>query len=161
MIYEILVLILFAMASWRSKSRYAAYCMLAYFITFVFSYSPIYDMLTPSYSYIHIYYAMIIFAFIPIVSSSFYAACGLALYGLFNLIISIDYLFYPPLGIITQTEYMVLHTALVFCLIYLSTKKGDNSGNSTPISHHNINSVESLKCTTQHIQILENGKRWK
>jgi len=160
--YDILVILIFALVVLRSKSREAAFCVLAYAASSVFAWSPAFDYFSPYYSYIHIFYAMIFGAFITKLRANFYSALALWICVIFHLVASIDYLFYPYVDTIIKVNYIYFHIALVFCLIHLSTKKGNNNdGNSNPANYYYSNSLAGVQCATQYIQNLENGEKWK
>lgn len=155
-LYDALAILIFTLTAIRSKSRVAAWCVLAYTASVIFAWSPIFYLISPSYSYIHTLYAIIFALFIPIVTPNFFAALGLALYAGFNLIVSIDYIFYPRIDTIISSNYLAMHMVLVVCLMYLSTRKVDNAnGDSDPVINNIIDRLGYLSCSFKRLQRVE------
>lgn len=70
----------------------------------------------------HLIYAALAIPFIFI--SSLPAALGLALYSLFNLAVSADYLFYPEIDTIVSNSFASIQMLLAILIIITSTLNG-------------------------------------
>lgn len=96
---------------------------------------------------------------------SFYAAIALFLFSMFHLVASADYLYYSFHSENVTIFYQYYYEIFAFLdigMIALCLKGVDNdNGNTIKNPSYYRYSVEGLQCTTQHIQTLENGKRWK
>lgn len=150
--YDIFVILALSIAAALSNSRGAALCALAYTAASIFAWSPAFDYFSPNYSYIHIFYAIIFGYFISHVKREFHPALGLGTCSLFHLFVAADYLFYPNIDTIINVNYLFAHVILVTCLIYLSTKKVDDDGDSDPNVTHIINRVWHMSRIVKRLQ---------
>ena len=109
--------------------------------------------------------AVISYFMLRFIKDDFLPALALGLHAGFYLIISGDYLYYSLTGksdTIFYQYYFYIYAVLDIGIIALCSARLDNDDGFSVNNNRQYNSgVGRVQCTTQHIQNLEKGQRWK
>ena len=152
MLSDNIIILLFVAALLTVRNTQLQVSMSAYCAT-VF-YACIASASMPAWSD-HVIYAALCVPFILV--STMRGAFGLTVYAAFNLVVAVDYIFYPKIATILSSNFTLIHFILAVSLILLSSKKGHNGDNSTVIDNI-MDRIGSLWSVQTRLQEMEKRK---